>query len=218
MALFTEKEWSHASKEAATEHLVKFCKCEETHLIKHIRFEEYMKLLNYLNQYVIAYSSTSVKKKQDALNNISAEFEMNLVETSESKHLILLTLFFGEFMKSVIVDSEFGDADHSQFWKSLASQPTLGAILKNKRYTSLILYALYIIIDSEFEEEYEHTFDEFMETLGQEFYMLHREELDMAKERIEPIKEEIIATACHPSRLQRWIDMGYSIEEIEEFY
>jgi len=41
-------------------------------------------------------------------------------------------------------------------------------------------------------------------------------DLDALKERCAIFKEELIQRSMHPSRIQRLLDMGYEIEDLEE--
>ncbi len=41
-------------------------------------------------------------------------------------------------------------------------------------------------------------------------------DLDALKERCAIFKEELIQRAMHPSRIQRLLDMGYEIEDLED--
>ena len=93
------------------------------------------------------------------------------------------------------------------------------AFVLNKKYTDLLIKALHIDLTILHDgEDVSEPVDTFMQNLDLLFEDLRKQKyIDLSK-KIQPLKADLLATVMHPSRIEKMMESGVSIEEIEAVY
>jgi hypothetical protein len=128
-----------------------------------------------------------------------------------------IVFILNEFIDKAMTDDEFEERieTHILFWqKHLFRQPYIGTITRYSQYTDLLLQAIRLDRREEDDIHRGAIEERYVTYMWRAFGAFRTNELAEAKKRLAPHKESIIAAAWHPRRLERWLDMGYSLEDI----
>jgi hypothetical protein len=145
-----------------------------------------------------------------------------LKENDETKHLLLIFQMLSGMIQYLELDIDFRRASN-HFQKDIMlpmlNIDTFTPFILNKKYTDLLIKALYVDINILNDGElYLAATEKFMKNLYLLFEDLRKEKYSDLSKRIQPLKEELIAAVMHPSRIEKMIESGISLEEITAIY
>jgi hypothetical protein len=192
--------------------LAEFCEQSQSPLCSLIRFEDYQSIVHFHTVCLeevrnpTLYTEEEVKDAKDT-------FIYTLKSSPEEKRLVLLTLFFAMFLHELVVTRSdaashiLGD-ETQELLQDLLEDPDIQPYSLNKEYTALILKSLYIEQVFLNQEDTEEVQDEFLLNLELTMNKAYRLHWSSIRERMNLVKEELIASAWHPRRVERWLDIG----------
>lgn len=178
-------------------------------------FSTYMQILGNFGHYAnnfYTYDASDFEVYAERIDCV-----LDSVEPKWRGHAIVLILY--EFIREAQVDDVFEERieTHILFWqKHLFHQPYIGTITRYSQYTDLLLQAIRLIRPYDDDWRRAAVEERYVTYMWRAFESFRTNELAEAKERLAPHKEGIIAAAWHPRRLERWLTMGYSLEDVTE--
>ena len=142
------------------------------------------------------------------LNQLSRQFEEILEDLEHSTYYILpsIVLFLKTIQESLLDIKYLFDGPNNSLSRVFV-RPALRKYMMNDRAINLVLEAL--------KKETNNTL--FLQVVRTELVESKKSFLNAIKLHTGCYKEDLMASAWHPQRLQKWLDAGYSIEEITEF-
>lgn len=142
------------------------------------------------------------------LNQLSRQFEEMLEDLENSPYYILpaIALFLTR-IKEVLVDIKYLFDGPKNSLSRVFVRPALRKYMMNDRNIELVLEAL--------RKETNNTL--FLQVVRTELVESKKTFLNAIKLHTGCYKEELVASAWHPQRLEKWLDAGYSIDEVADF-
>jgi hypothetical protein len=136
-----------------------------------------------------------------------------LKSAPEEKRLVLLTLFFALFLHELSIRTSrmrniIRSNDTFTYLQDLLEDQDIQPYSLNKEYTALIMECLYIEEGFINSEETEEAQDEFLLNLELTMNRAYRLHWRSIRERMNLVKEELMAAAWHPRRVERWLEEG----------
>jgi hypothetical protein len=197
--MYSEKEWQDFLRNPFTKRLALVAR-EQPHkkLFTFIEFEEYLSIALCYSQCMSAERSHAYDYMQGYIEHFSNFLEMN----SPKSPLMCITYFLGEFIRT---NDLFKGDELPQFIHMVCANPFIASCLLDRDQTDLILYAL-VLEQAHIEFLNETRADRIMDLLAQKFYSLRKESRQRIKERMDLIKEELMAAAWHPRRIEKWLE------------
>jgi hypothetical protein len=192
-----------------TQRLVTFCEEKHYPLCSLIRFEEYQSIVHFHTVFLEEVKKGCLYNYEEAKDT----FIYTLKSAPEEKRLVLLTLFFALFLHELSIRTSrmrniIRSSDTFTYLQDLLEDPDIQLYSLNKEYTSLIMKSLYIeqeVIESETTEEAHH---EFLLNLELTMNKAYRLDWSSIRERMNLVKEELMAAVWHPRRVERWLEQG----------
>lgn len=197
--MYSEKDWQTFLRNPLTKRLVSYARDEaRTPLYICLEFEEFMPT-NFCYSKCI---TNEMIKKYNSIKDDIDEFAYFLETTTLDSIFLCITFFLSEYLREIKVFAELPTFIHL-----FCENPYISSCLLDRDETDLILYALtleQIHIEGVSEEEMDHR----MDLLAVKFYEVRKESRKRIKERMNIYKEELMAAAWHPRRVERLLDQG----------
>jgi hypothetical protein len=182
---------------------------------RYMTFNSFMRIIGHFEHYTEHCHSYDPVLFEDYAERIDCV--LGAIKPKWRGHVIVYILY--EFISKAYLNDEFDDRieTHILFWQNhLFRQKYIGTITRYSQYTDLLLKAIRLIRPHDEDINRSAIDERYVTYMWRAFSAFRGNELVEAKKRLAPYKEGIIAAAWHPRRLERWLDMGYSLEEITE--
>jgi hypothetical protein len=199
--MYSEKDWQTFLRNPLTNRLVLYARDEaRIPLYISLDFEEFMPT-NFCYSKCVTNESIH---NYDSMERSIEEFAYFLETNNPKSILLCITFFLSEYLRETKV---FKQNELPEFIQLFCDNSFIASCLLDRDETDLILYALtleQIHIDGVPEEEMDHR----MDLLAQKFYEVRKESRRRIKERMDIIKEELMAAVWHPRRVERMLEEG----------
>lgn len=185
----------------------------ETH--KYMSFNACMRLLGHIGH----YNDHCETYDADRFEDYAERIDCVLASVKPKWRGYAIVFILNEFIEKAKTDDVFDDRieNHILFWKNhLFHQPYIGAITRYSQYTDILLQAIRLEGRHEDDIKREAVEERYVTYLARTFDNFRKEELVAAKKRLAPYKEDLIAAAWHPRRLDRLLQQGYSLDDITD--
>lgn len=212
------------SQDPLTKYLVKFCE-KGYHVLKQLKFNDVLTLATITEDFRKISTQACVCKTpicNPSTIDLGYKLSNMIQQVGESKCLIVIFQTLSVLIQYIELDIDFRKTS-SHFQKDLLL-PLLNIdafmpFVVNKKYTDLIIEALYVDLSILHDGElYLAAVENFMKNLDLLFADLRKEKYKELSKKIQPLKGELVAAVMHPSRIEKMIDSGVSVEEIEAVY
>lgn len=185
----------------------------QTH--RFLTYRKWMYLTGNINQYSKVCAEYDHSQFEDCAQSL--DYIFNSVKPEWEGYVFVKLLM--EFMNEAVSNGDFDNhvENHTLFWeRHLFQQQNIGGIVKNPQYADLILRALYLhrLPDDMYDIDRQAIEERYRAYLARSFANTHRAVLEKARERCQIFKEDLMAAAWHPRRVEKWLQEGYSLDEI----
>ena len=198
--MYSEKEWQVFLRNPLTKRLAEHAREQPGMVFMKLEFEEFM-ATNFCTSQCL---SDELIHRYESMEGYIEHFANFLEMNSPKSPLMCITYFLSEFLRSIEV---FKDDELPECIHRLCDNPFITSCLLDRDETDLILYVL--TLEQVYIENLNETrADRMMDLLAQKFYSLRKESRRRIKERMDLIKEELMAAAWHPRRVERWLEAG----------
>jgi hypothetical protein len=211
---------STLSQDPLTKYLVKYTTKHGFKLHKLVDFKDVLSLIalseDFKKYSVQAYISNK-PIQNSMIQGLSNNLNWILSEVPEKSRLPALIIFLSAIFGFALYDHDFrAAAKHykKEFLHTLLFNDILKPVFVNKNYTNLLLNALRI----DMQIQRTNDIDDLLANLSETFYEYRKELYKTFAQRIQCYKEELIANVMHPSRLQKMLDSGMSLDEVLDLY
>jgi hypothetical protein len=186
-----------------------FCSQYQKALCSLIRFEEYQDGIRFHTAMLDAVNTGDY----DAFEEAKEEFVYRLQSAPEEKRLVLLTLFFALFLHEVAIDRSpvaqtILGTELQDLLQNFLEDPDIQPYSLNKDFTALMMRSLYAEQGILNREETEEAQDEFLLNLEITMNRAYRLHWKSIRDRMNIVKEELMAVVWHPSRVERLLEEG----------
>jgi hypothetical protein len=185
----------------------------ETH--RFLPYKRWITIIGNVNQYLKICGKYDPAKFEERAEYMDYIF----ISVKPEWEGYIFAFLFKDFISEAVVNQDFENCidNHILFWEEhLFQQPYIKNIVNSHQYTDLILRALYIHHTTADHDDIERRAVEerYRTYLARSFAKTQRAVLEKARERCQIIKEDLMAAAWHPRRVERWLQEGYSLDEI----
>jgi hypothetical protein len=196
-----------------TKVLVEFCEEKQKPLCSLIRFDDYQSIIHFHTIFLEEMTHDLFEFNCERFEEAKDTFIYTLQSAPEEKRLVLLTLFFALFLHEVSIPRSpmriiIRSEETMTYLQDLLEDPDIQPYSLNKEYTALILKSLYIEQVFLNQEDTEDAQDEFLLKLECTMNRAYRLHWSSIRERMNLVKEELMAAAWHPRRVERWLEQG----------
>jgi hypothetical protein len=186
-----------------------FCEELDHPLCSLIQFEDYQDSIRFHSAIIDAVEKDDYNSLEDAKDN----FVYRLQSMPEEKRLVLLTLFFALFLHEVsIPNSPMAHLilrdDLQDLLQNFLEDPDIQPYSLNKECTTLMMKSLYVEQCRLNRAETEGLQDEFLLKLEGTMNRAYRLHWTSIRERMNIVKEELMAAAWHPRRIEKLLEEG----------
>lgn len=183
----------------------------ETH--KYMTFNSCMRLLGHIGHYNDHCETYDTKRFEEYAERIDC-----ILESVKPKWRGYAFVFIlNECIEKAKTDDEFDDRieNHILFWKNhLFQQKYIGSIATYSQYTDALLQAIRLEGRHEDDIKRKAIEERYVTYMARAFDDVRQEEKKRTLARCAAIKEDLMAAAWHPDRLNRLLQEGYTLEEI----
>ncbi len=199
--MYSEKEWQDFLRNPLTKRLA-LVATEQPYIqvFPSLEFEEYLSISLCTSRCLSDEHATIYEHMDTYIEDFANFLEMN----SPRSPLLCITFLLAEFLRSIepLKEDELPEWIHQ-----LCTNPFITSCLLDRDETDLILYVL-TLEQAYIENLNETRADRILDLLAQKFYSLRKESRRRIKERMDLIKEELMAAVWHPRRVERWLEEG----------
>ena len=177
----------------------------ETH--KYMSFNTCMRLLGHIGHYNDHCELYNAELFEDYAERIDCVLES--VKPKWRGYAIVFIL--NEFIENAKSNDEFDDRieNHILFWKNhLFRQKYIGTIATYSQYTDTLLQAIRLEGRHEDDSMRIAVEERYVTYMARAFYEIREEGKKRTMARCAAIKEDLMAAAWHPSRVNRWNEAG----------
>jgi hypothetical protein len=212
------------SQDPLTKYLVRFNKNPDK-LVKYLSVKVILNILGNveeLKKHIIEKYKTQSTLDYQIIKRYSIEFNFIIEGLKEEYRILALLYYLSDILVQLEINVEFRKAYN--FYKDnmciILYCETLNPFIIQKKYIDFVIDSLCI-----YHKDYVRTLDHmafleekelnvFYTHIKNTFDIVRRKIYDSFGQRIHCFKEELVANVLHPSRIEKLLDLGISIDDI----